>query len=214
MILTDTLVAHFAKVGGAVFYGDLMMSQWGVDKDGNKSSNYDQYPDNFTPNLMMNFKDGSLTANNAFVKGVIASNYVNTEEAKYIGENRVLDVEKNTNIFSGFGTDVFPWLYLPTSLKYTGFKVTIYNSGGGQSEYIPSTGKWMWTMHEIEVLTDIECIANKIVKDENNKITTEYTNNYKIKAGEVVEFMAVPTGYFAEKDSVSWIPNKIIALNV
>ena len=39
----EVLMANFAKLGSAVFYGDVMMSQHGVDHRGAASSNYQDY---------------------------------------------------------------------------------------------------------------------------------------------------------------------------
>lgn len=67
----EVLMANFAKLASAVFYGDVMMSQQGVDADGKESSNYQGYntfrldPDTgeskrlFTPNLLFNFLTGA-----------------------------------------------------------------------------------------------------------------------------------------------------------
>ena len=67
----EVLMANFAKLASAVFYGDVMMSQQGVDHRGASSSNYQNYnrpvydPDTgqsspgFTPNLLFNFLTGA-----------------------------------------------------------------------------------------------------------------------------------------------------------
>ena len=67
----EVLMANFAKLASAVFYGDVMMSQQGVDADGKESSNYQGYntfrldPETgeskrlFTPNLLFNFLTGA-----------------------------------------------------------------------------------------------------------------------------------------------------------
>ena len=88
LVLTDTLIANFAKLGGAVFYGDLMMSQWGTDAIGNQSSNYDQYPDNFTPYFIVNYKTGEFTANKGTLKGHIDA-YSGTIGGFEIGNGRI-----------------------------------------------------------------------------------------------------------------------------
>ena len=67
----EVLMANFAKLASAVFYGDVMMSQQGIDADGNESSSYQNYgkkrydPNTgqsanlFTPNLLLNFLTGA-----------------------------------------------------------------------------------------------------------------------------------------------------------
>ena len=60
LVLTDTLIANFAKLGGAVFYGDLIMSQKGIEiGSGIENDNYEGFPDKFQPYLLLNMKDGS-----------------------------------------------------------------------------------------------------------------------------------------------------------
>ena len=71
VVLTDTLVALFAKVGGAVFYGDYMISQFGKDKNGMESNDYDKFPDEFTPNLLLDFKSGKFVGLDAVISGTI-----------------------------------------------------------------------------------------------------------------------------------------------
>lgn len=55
---TEILLADFAKVGSAIFVGDNMISQHGVDKNGNPSTNYHLYPENFIPNYDTNLRQG------------------------------------------------------------------------------------------------------------------------------------------------------------
>ena len=101
VILTDTLVAHFAKVGGAVFYGDLMMSQWGTDASGNQSSNYDQHPDNFTPYFMVNYKTGEFVAQKGTLEGHIDA-YSGTIGGFKIDNDRI-GAKVNPNEDEAFG---------------------------------------------------------------------------------------------------------------
>ena len=80
----EVLMANFAKLASAVFYGDVMMSQQGIDADGNESSSYQNYgkkrydPDTgqsadlFTPNLLLNFLTGLFKGNKIEVEeGII-----------------------------------------------------------------------------------------------------------------------------------------------
>ena len=58
LLATSVLLADFALIGKAVFQGDYMMSQQGVDAEGNESSDYTKFPDGFTPNFLVNFITG------------------------------------------------------------------------------------------------------------------------------------------------------------
>ena len=82
-VFADVLMAAFAKLGGAVFYGDYMISQngtiygsevQGVDKNG--VAYYRQFTDGvtygtFIPNLMLNFLTGEVRAMKGILKGTI-----------------------------------------------------------------------------------------------------------------------------------------------
>lgn len=78
------IMANFAKLASAVFYGDVMMSQQGIDADGNESNDYQNYgkkrydpnkgesQDLFTPNLLLNFLTGLFKGNKIEVEeGII-----------------------------------------------------------------------------------------------------------------------------------------------
>ena len=60
MVITEALIANFGKIGGAVFTGSKMMSEKGIDNNGNVSYDYKDYPDNFTPNIEFDFMEGML----------------------------------------------------------------------------------------------------------------------------------------------------------
>lgn len=82
-VFADVIMANFAKLGGAVFYGDYMFSQSGtingaevsgVDAEG--KAYYRQFTDGvtygtFLPYLMLNFQTGELYANKGKFKGTI-----------------------------------------------------------------------------------------------------------------------------------------------
>lgn len=65
----EILMANFAKLASAVFYGDYMFSQYGVDANGNSTNAYRQFgTDAFTPNILFNFLTGAghLAAGNIY----------------------------------------------------------------------------------------------------------------------------------------------------
>lgn len=91
----EVLMANFAKLASAVFYGDVMMSQQGVDADGKESSNYQGYntfrldPDTgeskrlFTPNLLLNFLTGDARLKGDInARTIKLKSYPNTADLK------------------------------------------------------------------------------------------------------------------------------------
>lgn len=79
----EVLMANFAKLASAVFYENVMMSQQGVDENGQASSDYQKYnqfkvnPSGgeairaFTPNMLLDFLTGTLKAKKAEIEGSI-----------------------------------------------------------------------------------------------------------------------------------------------
>ena len=71
-VFADIVMAEFARLGGAVFVGDWMISREGVDRSGALSDEYVKFrTGEFTPNLAIDFKTGAIAANLATIKGVI-----------------------------------------------------------------------------------------------------------------------------------------------
>lgn len=55
----EILMANFAKLASAVFFGEYMFSQHGTDANGNPSTNYQDFANGtFKPNLLLNFLTG------------------------------------------------------------------------------------------------------------------------------------------------------------
>lgn len=139
LLATKILLAKHALVGGAVFFDDYMMSQDGKDAAGNDSSDYTQYPDNFTPNTMIDFKTGDArfrigefsgfirmeprvitryTSDNpdlTFTEDYYQINLTNLRRGGFI----VIDMSDNSYVGDG--------LRLPTGLEYAGAMVTVVN---------------------------------------------------------------------------------------
>lgn len=82
-IFADIIMAEFAKLGGAVFYGDCMISQNGTisgtdanGTDANGVAYYRKFTDGktegtFIPSLMLNMLTGEIVANKATIRGRI-----------------------------------------------------------------------------------------------------------------------------------------------
>lgn len=139
LLAVKIFLAKHALVGGAVFFDDYMMSQDGKDAAGNDSSDYTQYPDNFTPNTMIDFKTGDArfrigefsgfirmeprvitryTSDNpdlTFTEDYYQINLTNLRRGGFI----VIDMSDNSYVGDG--------LRLPTGLEYAGAMVTVVN---------------------------------------------------------------------------------------
>ena len=71
-VFADIIMADFAKLSSAVFYGDWLISQQGVLTNGTASTEYQKFKTGeFIPHYAVNFKTGEISANKATIKGVI-----------------------------------------------------------------------------------------------------------------------------------------------
>lgn len=77
MIIAEAVVSKFGKIGGAVFVGANLISQWGLDENGNQVDTYKNYglknSDGiplFTPNLDFDFFDGIIKMGRNIKMGV------------------------------------------------------------------------------------------------------------------------------------------------
>ena len=62
-VFTKVLMADYGQLSSAIFNGDFMISQQGVDSNGNSSSDYTSFNSDsgsFTPNIMINFLTGAI----------------------------------------------------------------------------------------------------------------------------------------------------------
>lgn len=133
-IYVELLMAQFAKLASAVFYGDYMFSQQGVDASGNSTEDYRKFGTaNFIPNLLFDFQTGSFKGRNVEVEGTIIAN------ASFVRMHRFSASEGyfflNPNFGSHFGNErpnrISQGIYmLPDADQYVGMKIalTIYNA--------------------------------------------------------------------------------------
>lgn len=92
-IYVEILMANFAKLASAVFSGDYMFSQQGVDADGNPTSNYEEFnTGNFTPNLLLDFATGSFAGNTVKVNGGVFKNIRSPNDSFKIDEEGNVEI--------------------------------------------------------------------------------------------------------------------------
>lgn len=92
-IFVEILMANFAKLASAIFSGDYMFSQQGVDADGNPTSNYEEFnTGNFVPNLLLDFATGLLKGRNIEVDGGVFKNIRSPNNSFIIKENGDIEI--------------------------------------------------------------------------------------------------------------------------
>lgn len=78
VVFTEILMANWAKLASAVFFGDCMFSQYGKDARGNDTKDYSGFDPSkigqsnclFTPNLMMDLMKGEFRLGDKFVASI------------------------------------------------------------------------------------------------------------------------------------------------
>ena len=148
----EVLMANFAKLASAVFYGQYMFSQYGIKADGSAVETVGGYKDfnyndpmnpanKFRPNLLLDFLTGSFKGRNVEVEGTIIAN------ASFV---RMHDFRANEGYFflnPAFGSDfingrpnhISTAVYmLPDAAQYAGMKIslTIYKDLASTYGYI------------------------------------------------------------------------------
>ena len=208
LLIVNALIAEFGKIGGAVFYGDMMISQKGVDKAGNPSPSFEKYPADFTPNLSLDFKGGELIANKGSFRGVLSQTFVDIKDAKYIDNSKTLSVSENSSIYckSPGKTSVA----LPTELSYNGFRVCVYNTGTSYS----ISGGDSWVNTEIEITTNGKSrLCRSVRRSSTGQIHREFSDKFIVELGCYVEFVACPNRSIfggTEQIDIVWMINEVI----
>lgn len=124
-IFADIVMADFAKLSSAVFYGDWMISQQGTI-DGTPSSEYQHFKDgSFVPTFSVNFRTGEINAASGVFSGALVTKFVYAENSDAsLLEADKYKLNKDLKIMGhGYG-EVF---VLPRDKKYIGAEVTICN---------------------------------------------------------------------------------------
>lgn len=124
-IFADIIMADFAKLGSAVFYGDWMISQQGT-RNGEFSNEYQYFKDgSFVPNYSVNFKTGEINAGSGTFSGSLKTRFVYAEQSDAsITDGYAYKLNNDLKIMGrGYG-EVF---ILPRDKKYIGQEVVICN---------------------------------------------------------------------------------------
>ncbi len=134
-IFADIVMADFAKLSSAVFYGDYMISQQGT-VNGVASNDYQLFRDGtFIPNFSVNFKTGEMRAGSGVFSGSLRtalkplaeSDAIDVGEATlHIYANRRYRINKDLQLH----VSSYSELELPTDTSYVGARITICESAG------------------------------------------------------------------------------------
>lgn len=124
-IFADIIMAEFAKLGSAVFYGDWMISQQGT-RNGAYSEDYQYFKDgSFIPNYSVNFKTGEINAGAGTFSGALITKFkhISESDAVPVGNYGGRLLQHDLKILAGI--DV---IYLPTAPSYAGARAMFCNN--------------------------------------------------------------------------------------
>lgn len=138
-IFTDVIMAEFAKLASAVFYGDFMISQQGITKPGNEAStDYEKFKmGTFIPNVQINFNEGYIKALKGEFAGDIVTKFTTLKDSSFNTDlSFKLNGETYTKVYNmGDNASVLKLSYnsdgvivLPGSMSDLGARVIICSS--------------------------------------------------------------------------------------
>ena len=137
-IVTELLFTKFASLGSFIISGDYMLSQHGVDNNGNPSKEYQNFPDNFHPNFLVDGKTGEMVANNGKFSGSISFKYHKPKRVP----NKPLQIDINKSSHWKIGCsvsdpDIYKTIRLPRQDSHLGRVLYFYYPPGTRSsDYI------------------------------------------------------------------------------
>jgi len=145
----EILMANFAKLASAVFIGDYMMSQEGVDAYGNPSTDYQRFEDfvqvgtenipgldpipilnrAFTPNLMHDFKKGIIRSKLGEFGGVrsITFKKIGDSDAYYNGSLNISNANGSVSEVSGYLIREDGFVEVDVSIPYDKKNIVLSN---------------------------------------------------------------------------------------
>lgn len=124
----EMLMVNFAKLASAVFYGDYMFSQQGVDASGNTTFDYHKFgTDAFTPNLMFNFMTGEIVGGSCDLSGSIRRGIVAYES----GTLFQITAKSNIYVIKNSQAQNKVYLFFSSGAKSLGTELCVINGGSG-----------------------------------------------------------------------------------
>jgi hypothetical protein len=195
-IFANIIMADFAKLSSAVFYGDWMISQSGT-VNGEASTDYEKFKTGeFTPNFSINFKTGAMNAANGVFSGSLLTKMKNLEDSDAVSYGTGYLLQNDLNIISGGNQEIV----LPTDPQYIGHRVTICNNVVRYSRADYST--------HIRTQDNLDIYGYPGAYDPLNYSGDYEKKEVTIMTG-VIELIAVPEVY-GDDEHCSWM---IISIN-
>ena len=182
LIATEVLLARYALLGKAVFYDEYMMSQQGVDNNGNVSSNYTQYPSNFTPNFLINFLTGLV----GIYKGNIdlggGKIVLNDDGSGHIANGNFSWLSSGHRIVKA--PEIVQWVKVTeyTTTEYVGgryMKVIDYTKGSYLHITVNAIGSYPYKLNTPEVDQFRIALRNIVLLRSQTSATIYYSGGFK-----------------------------------
>lgn len=128
-IFANILMANFAKLGSAVFYGDWMISQQGTltGSDGTVTLNstaYEHFKDgSFEPNYSVNFLTGEMRAGAGTFSGTLTTRFKPLSESDAVVMGNTVTLRNDLKLM--FSNDFNGMVNIPTEPSYVGQHITL-----------------------------------------------------------------------------------------
>lgn len=159
----NVVMANFAKLASAVFHGDYMFSQQGVDASGKVTNNFLEFgTDAFTPNLLLDFMSGKSVQNAADIRGKLSTQKngtrieidPDTNSIKMYNQNNSVigELSFNTEVWNG-STNYLPRLRLRRYCDSVIYDETSLSSGTITLEQKNSNGTFLCMLNPITGLS-------------------------------------------------------------
>lgn len=122
------ILGKFGMIDSAVFQNGYMISQQGVDANGNTTFDYRKFgTDAFSPNLMLNFMNGDIVGGSCDLSGNIRRGIVAYESGSFFQ----ITAKSNNYVIKNSQAQNKVYLLFSTGAKSLGTELCIINGGSG-----------------------------------------------------------------------------------
>lgn len=182
LIATEVLLARYGLVGKAVFYDEYMMSQQGVDNNGNESGNYTQYPSNFKPNFLINFLTGLVGINKGHIDLGGGKIVLNDDGSGHLAGGNFSWLTSGHRIVKA--PEIVQWVKVTeyTKTEYVNgryMKVIDYTKGSYLHITVNAIGSYPYKLNTPEVDQFRIALRNIVLLRSQNSATIYYSGGFK-----------------------------------